>query len=74
MLGFPIVLNTRENPEECNSNKCDLSVLFYYEISCVKCCVVFLKRLQNVLNSNINEEYALPVDRKDIKVCFGDTK
>ena len=33
MLGFPIVPNMSAmwegNPEECNSNKCDLSVLFY---------------------------------------------
>ena len=41
---------------------------------CVKCYVVFLKRLQKVLNSNINGKYALPVDRKDIKVGFGDKK
>ena len=25
-------------------------------------------------NSNINGKYALPDDRKDIKVCFGDEK
>jgi len=33
MLGFPVVPNSppcREGiPEECDSNKCDLSVLFY---------------------------------------------
>ena len=38
------------------------------------CYVTFLKRLQNVLNSYINGKYALPVDRKDIKVCLGDEK
>ena len=42
--------------------------------SCVKCYVAFLKRLQNVINSNINGKYALPVDRKDSKECFGDEK
>ena len=35
---------------------------------------VFLKQLQNVLNSNINGKYALPVDKKDIKVYCGDEK
>ena len=33
-----------------------------------------LKRLKNVPNSNINGKHALPVDRKDIKVCFGGKK
>ena len=40
----------------------------------MKCYVAFLKRLQNLLNSNINGKYALPVDRKYIKVCLGDEK
>ena len=38
------------------------------------CYVAFLKRLQNALNSNINGKCALPVDRIDIKVCFGGEK
>ena len=42
--------------------------------SCVKCYVAFLKMLLNVLNRNINGKFALPVDRKDIKVCLGDEK
>ena len=40
----------------------------------VTCYIAFLKRLQNVLNSNINEKYPLPVDSKDIEVCCGDEK
>ena len=40
----------------------------------MKCYVAFLKWLQNVLNSNINGKYALPVDRKDIKVLVMKSK
>ena len=33
MLGFPVIPNMSDmhqgNPEECDSNKCDLTVLFY---------------------------------------------
>ena len=47
---------------------------FVLRNSCVECYVAFLKRSQNELNSNINGKYALPVDRKDIKVCLGDEK
>ena len=32
------------------------------------------KTVIKYINSNINGKYSLPVDRKDIKVCFGDEK
>ena len=45
---------------------------FVLRNSCVNCYIVFLKRLQNVLNSHLNGKYASPIDSKDIKVCLGD--
>ena len=77
MLGFPVVPNmsvTRRGKPRRMRLKQVQFIGFVLLFSCVKCYITFLKRLKNVLNSNINGKYALPVDRKDIKVCSGDKK
>ena len=74
MLGFPVVPNMsamrRGKPQRMQLEQVRF-IGFVLRNPCVKCYVAFLK---NVLNSNINGKYALTVDRKDIKVCFGDEK
>ena len=74
MLGFPVVPNMsamqQGKPQRMRLEQMRF-IGFVLPNSYVKCYIAFLKRLQN---SNINEKYAFPVDRKDIKVCFGNEK
>ena len=67
MLGFPIVSNMsamrRQKPRRMRLEQVQF-ISFVLENLYVKCYIAFLKRLQNVLNSNINGKYALPVDRR----------
>ena len=71
MLGFPVVPNMsamqQGKPQRMQFKQVRF-IGFVLRNTGVKYYVAFLKRLQNVLNSK------LPVDRKDIKVCFGDKK
>ena len=73
MLGFPVVPNMSAMLRRMRLEQVRF-IDFVLQNSCVKCYVAFLKRLQNGLNSNINGKYALPVDKKDIKLCFGEEK
>ena len=70
MLGFPVVPNMsamrQGKPRRMRLEQVQF-ISFVLRNSCVKCYVAFLKRYQN-------GKYALTVDRKDIKVCFGDEK
>jgi len=59
---------TEGNPEEWDSNTCNLSGLFY-GIHALNDSQKFVEKLQKIQNSNINEKCALPLT-EDIKACF----